>query len=210
MTVGICSVAYGQTYHAFLVEWSCAIAALETKPTTITVIHDGVSQEIRDQVADNIRVLWVEDHAIKFDVHPQVAVNSAIALTATDWIIKLDVDDLIMPHALNTLRDCAADVLNFGYRIGETDHISQPVTAEYILERKSNPIGSCSPFRRWIWEANKFEDRSYDDWVFWIKAARSGAVFDATRRVDYVYRTHAEQITHRLNHHEARQEIAAL
>lgn len=210
MTVGICSVAYGETYHDFLTEWSYAIGNLETKPTMVTVVHDGVPQEIRDKVAKHVRVMWVEDHATKFDIHPQVMVNTAIALTDTDWVIKLDVDDLILPHALNPLRECNADVLNFGYRIGVNDYASQPVTTEQVLERRYNPIGSCSPFRRWLWQRNKFRDMVFDDWGFWYEAAREGATFTHTGRVDYVYRVHDSQITRRHDHAQATSQVLAL
>lgn len=199
MTVGICTVAYGETYHAFLPEWSQHVAALETKPTSVTIVHDGVAQELRDTVNDLFNVLWVEDHVTQFDVHPQYLINTAISVTRTDWIIKLDADDLILPHALNAVKSCQADVLNYGYRIGSANHASQNVTREQVLERSSNYVSSCSPFRRWLWERNPFRDMLFDDWGFWFEAAREGATFAATGTVDYVYRVHDQQMT---RHHD--------
>lgn len=203
MTVGVCTVAYGETYHDFLPEWSHAVANLETKPTTITIVHDGVSQKIRDKVNKRLTVLWVEDRRTTFTTHPQFLINTAIALTRTDWIVKLDADDLILPHALNTVQESTADVINFGYRFGHNDHASRHVTAADILTRESNPVASCSPFRRWLWERNPFRDIVFDDWGFWFESAREGATFEATGTVDYIYRVHPEQITRKHDHEQA-------
>lgn len=195
MTIGIVTVAHGITYHNFLPEWSRAVAALETTPDQITIVHDGIDDAITSSMADLTNVVWVHDTTTRIRNHPQILVNSAIAVTLTDWIVKLDVDDLILPHALNTVHTCESDVLNFGYRIGTNDHISRPVTANEIMERNNNPMASCSPFRRWLWERNPYRDMVFDDWAFWFDAARNGATFNATCSVDYVYRVHDDQIT---------------
>ena len=204
MTIGICTVAYGTTYHDFLPRWAAAVAALERRPDLITIVHDGVSRDIRQQVHDLLTVLWVEDRGTAHELQPQVHVNAAIAVTQTDWIVKLDADDVILPHALTGVTDCAADVLNFGYRIGEADHVSQRVTAEQVLRKTNNALSSASPFRRWLWERNKFQDLLFDDWAFWIEAARAGATFDATGRVDYIYSVHDQQLTRRHDQRAAR------
>ena len=210
MTVGICSVAYGDTYHRFLPEWSQAVAALETKPTRITIIHDGVSQEIKDIVNDNIPVMWLEDRGTTYTFHPQVLINTAITFTKCDWIVKLDADDLILPHALNGLQDVTADVWNFGYRRNGNDVVSRSVSVDQVLQRSSNPVSSCSPFRRWLWESNQFLDMPHCDWMFWVHAARAGAQFSSTKRVDYIYRVHAEQITNRIDTSAAAARIRSL
>lgn len=204
MTIGICTVAYGTTYHDFLPRWAQAVAALERQPNVITIAHDGVPDDIRDQVRDLLNVLWVEDRTVEHDLQPQVHVNAAIALTHADWIVKLDADDVILPHALNGVPDCTADVLNFGYRVREADHVSQRVTAEQVLRKTNNALSSASPFRRWLWERNKFRDLLFDDWAFWIEAARVGATFDATGRVDYIYSVHDQQLTRRHDQRAAR------
>lgn len=204
MSVGICTVAYGTTYHDFLPRWAAAVAALERRPDLITIVHDGVSRDIRQQVHDLLTVLWVEDRGTTHELQPQVHVNAAIAVTQTDWIVKLDADDVILPHALNGVTDCTADVLNFGYRIGEADHVSQRVTAEQVLRKTNNALSSASPFRRWLWDRNKFRDLLFDDWAFWIEAARVGATFNATGRVDYIYSVHDQQLTRRHDQRAAR------
>jgi hypothetical protein len=169
-----------------------------------------VPQEIKDAVNGCVPVMWVEDHTTTYTVHPQFLVNTAITVTKCDWIVKLDVDDLILPHALNSVKTCRADVLNFGYQINGNDHVSRVVTPEEIVSRSSNEISSCSPFRRKLWERNKFLDMVFDDWGFWFQAARDGATFAATGTVDYLYRVHPEQITRRFDSAQCRAEVLAL
>lgn len=210
VTIGICTVAYGITYHNFLPEWGRAVAALETRPDQITIVHDGVADDIKQNMSDLRSIVWVEDRKTTFETHPQFLVNTGIPLTGTDWIIKLDVDDLILPHALNGLNNRESDVCNFGYRIGSTDHVSRSVTAEQILARTNNPIASCSPFRRWLWERNRFRDIAFDDWGFWYDAARECATFDATGTVDYIYRIHDDQMTRRIDVNSATHVLRSL
>ena len=209
MSIGIVTTAYGEAYHGFLDQWSAAILDLQTQPDWITIVHDGVPIDLQAKVTKRLDPTWIlEPRAGVF--HPQIHVNAGIAVTFTDWILKVDVDDVLLPHALDGVRDCEADVLSFGYRIGDFDHPSQLVSAETIMRKSNNPIGSCSPFRRWVWESNQFEDRLYDDWCFWIKAARAGAIFDATGRVDYIYSVHPDQMTRRHDNAQALAEIQAL
>ena len=209
MSVGIVTSCYGPNYYGFLDQWSLAILDLNQHPDWITIVHDGVPEDLQRIINRRIDPVWIEGQTA-FRLHPQVNINEAIARTFTDWILKVDVDDLLLEHALDEWQDTEADVVSFGYRIDLADHPSRPVTAEQMLSKTDNPIGSCSPFRRWVWEANKFRDTLFDDWAFWIEAARSGAVFDYTGRVDYRYRSHPEQMTKRHSTADALAEIRAL
>lgn len=209
MTIGIVSSVFGPKYYGFVLGWSEALAGLETKPHMITVIHDGIPDQIRSAAEEYINLSWVYKN--RGDVlHPQVHVNDVIGITDTEWIIKADIDDRLLPHALNGIDSNPADIVNFGYRIGDNQFPSRPVTAERILEKENNPVGSCSPFRKTVWENNRFQDLFFDDWAFWIGAARGGAIFDHTGRVDYVYSVHPEQISHKINSSIAHEQIRSL
>lgn len=209
MTVGIVTSVYGKDYLPFLPGWAQAIAELDSKPDAVTIAYSGEASEYQAAVNALLDVTWVADLR-PYRIHPQVRVNAAIAATHTDWIVKMDVDDRLLPHALTGWQDADADIVNFGYRIGTQDLPSRPVTAHDILRKAGNSVGSGSPFRRYVWDRNAFEDRAYDDWVFWIKAARAGFRFTATGRVDYIYTRHPGQITHRLDHVAAHREVASL
>lgn len=209
MSIGIVTSCYGSAYYGFLDEWSAAILELNTSPDWVTIAHDGVPEHIRRKIDDRLEPTWINDPSPVVQ-HPQVHVNEAIGITFTDWILKVDVDDLLYPYALDGWQDTDADIVSFGYRIDLADHPSRAITAAEILQRIDNPIGSCSPFRRWVWEMNEFRDLLYDDWAFWIEAAQAGAEFTNTGRVDYRYRSHPEQISRRIDHSAALQEIRGL
>ena len=210
VSVGIVTSCYGPTYHRFLDDWSAAILDLNTAPDWITVIHDGVDSNTRQRLDRRHDIVWIEDTLTAHRQHPQVHVNEAIAQTFTDWILKVDVDDELLPHALDGWQKTQADVVSFGYRIDLADHPSRPISAQEIQRRTDNPIGSCSPFRRWVWETNHFADLLYDDWAFWIQAAEAGATFTNTGRVDYRYRSHPQQMSRNIDHAQAMREIESL
>lgn len=209
MTIGIVASVYGSAYYKFVLPWVARISCLNRQPDRVTIAHDGIPDKYRDAAGELLEVEWVRSD-IAFRLHPQVNVNAAIKITETDWIAKVDIDDLLFAHALDEINDSLADVVNFGYRIGDTDCPSRVVSAHEVLQKNNNAIGSCSPFRRWIWETNPFEDVRFDDWRFWIKAARAGAAFTATGRTDYIYRVHPDQISRRIDLAAAAQEIADL
>ena len=193
MTVGIVTVAHGDKYRAFLTEWATAVSLLERQPDAVTIITDDVF--CRD-LATACDILGPNCVAIEtnttFQQHPQILANEAIRETRTDWICKLDADDLIYPHALNPLDDWPTDICMFGISVnGERNLVPPPVTAQQVLASPHNLLFAGSPFRRDIWEQTPgFQDFVYDDWAFWRSCARAGATFQPTGTIDYLYRLH--------------------
>jgi hypothetical protein len=100
-TIGIVTVAHGDKYRAFLPEWAVAVASLQRIPDAITIVTDNVL--CRD-LATACDMLGPNCAAIEtgttFKTHPQILANEGIQKTHTDWICKLDADDLIYPHGI--------------------------------------------------------------------------------------------------------------
>lgn len=190
VTVGVITVAYGEKYRGFLPEWAAAVAALDRKPDKITVVTDTV--EGLTEARAILPTMRAISSTTPFQHHPQILANEAIAVTRTDWICKLDADDLIFPHALTPLDDWQADVCMFGISVnGERNLIPPPLTAGQVLASPHNLMFAGSPFRRAIWERTPgFQDMIYDDWAFWRACARAGATFHPTGTIDYLYRLH--------------------
>jgi glycosyltransferase involved in cell wall biosynthesis len=190
MNVGIVTVAHGDTYRAFLPNWAQSVSQLETAPDFYCIVTDRLD----DHIAEATSKLNIEGTVIQSDTtwkhHPQVLVNEAIAECKTEWICKMDADDRIYPHAFNDL-STEADVIMFGItldRDGQTQSLlPTSFTHETILESEHNLIFSGSPFRKTLWENNKFEDMIFEDWVFWIGCAKQKARFIPTGRSDYYY-----------------------
>lgn len=195
MTVGVVAVAYGDTYRAFLPRWMRAMTMLEEKPEQIMVVTDDVPDCIA-RLGDVYlsSVIFKQAHGT-FERHPQYLVNEGIASMQTEWVCKMDMDDIIFPHALNNLHDCLADVYMFGIQLNDKWLPAHHVTAKDVLRSNYNLIFSGSPFRRWVWEKQPFRDMICEDWMFWIDAAKNGARFQASPNIDYEYVIHGDNIT---------------
>lgn len=196
MSIGLVAVAYGAKYRAFLPRWLRAVTALETKPDRIMVVTDDVPSAIATLGDVYLSRTVFKQAAGTFEHHPQVLVNEAIASVDTEWVCKMDVDDIIFPHALNALDespDC--DVYMFGIQLSGKWLPARHATRADILKSPHNLVFSGSPFRRWVWERAPYRDMICEDWAFWIEAARNGARFQASPNIDYEYVIHGDNIT---------------
>lgn len=195
MSIAVVTVAIGDDYVPFLEPWSEAISRLRRKPDEIVIVTDNV------ELAE-LCIHWLPNTSIIRPTtvpvhHPQVCVNDAIATTTSEWVCKMDVDDLIYPHALDTVESLDADVYMFGMRLNQVSLPARHVTRMDVIKTPHNLVFSCSPFRRWLWERAPYEDMIAEDWRFWIDAARNGARFYASPTIDYRYTLHGGNITMR-------------
>jgi hypothetical protein len=197
VSVGVIAVAHGEQYRAFLPRWMRAVTMLERQPDQVMIVTDDVPDCISRLGAANLSsVRFLQPHGT-FRWHPQVLVNEGIASMDTEWVCKMDVDDIIFPHALNSLHDCLADVFMFGIQLRDNWMPAHHVTAKDVLRTPHNLVFSGSPFRRWVWEKQPYRDMICEDWMFWVDAARNGARFQASPGIDYEYVLHGENITSR-------------
>jgi len=195
VSIGVAAVAYGKTYRSFLPRWMRAMTALETKPDRIMVVTDDVPdciERLGDVYLDS--VIFKQAHGT-FTRHPQYLVNEGIASLQTEWVCKMDIDDLIFPHAFNDLDRVDADVYMFGIQLMNKWMPAHHVTRADVLKSPHNLVFSGSPFRRWVWEKSPFRDMICEDWMFWIDAAKNGARFLASPNIDYEYVIHGDNIT---------------
>lgn len=196
-TVAIVTVAVGRAYQAFLPEWAASVAELDRQPDRVVIVVDSLSVVLRRQIRVLLPNVEVVRNATRWRHHPQVLVNKAIQALDTDWVCKLDVDDLILPHAFNTLDDWSADVRMFGIRLlGGREACPPLLTADQILNSRHNLLYAASPFRRSVWtRTSGFRDMVFDDWAFWREVAAQGATFEPSGQPDYFYRQHDKSAT---------------
>lgn len=197
MSVAVVTVAVGAEYQARLPAWARAVAALERQPDEVIIAVDDLPDRLVSELTLILRDFWVVPSARAWVHHPQVLVNDAILVAESEWICKMDVDDVILPHALTPLDDVDADVFMFGIRHGGQDLVWSGVTGDAIRTRQGNLVFSGSPFRRCFWEGNEFRDMIFEDWAFWIGCADRGARFVSSGTVDYIYTQHEGQISAR-------------
>lgn len=201
MSVGVVTVAVGDEYQRRLPEWAEAVAALDRAPDQVTIAVDDISDELADDIANILPIAEIVESQRRWSHHPQVLVNDAIEHTGTDWICKMDADDVILPHALTPLDGLDADVLMFGIQIDEHGLLWGDVSRDEILKRRANLVFSGSPYRRHLWADNHYRDMIFEDWAFWIGCAEQGARFVASNTIDYVYTRHPSQISARADEH---------
>ena len=209
MSIGVVTVAYGDRYLKFLPEWLSAVGDLKTKPDAVKIVTDN-----RAEVQQFVNASTVAADVIYSDTvpanHPQVLVNEAIALCDTDWICKMDVDDLIYPHALDQVANADCDVLMFGISLAAKAFFAQEISALDIRTQAENLVFSGSPFRRWVWERSQYQDMVYEDWAFWVNAAKNGARFLPSNSIDYEYRVHGNNISLNCNDYYWREQVKAM
>lgn len=206
MTVAVVTVAVGETYRAFLPRWLAAVGALERRPEHIIIITDKPADVAAIQHRET---LYVRKPTGSFRNHAQVLSNEGIALTNAEWICRMDVDDVIYPHALNELDNTRADVYCFGISVnGDRLLPAQTVTARRVLAAQDNLLTAGSPYRRWVWEQSTgYQDIIYDDWRFWREAAANGARFHASGSIDYYYTLSTHNATNGVNHMDEKRNV---
>lgn len=204
MSIGLATVAFHDDYRAHLHGWVEAVDELHRQPDHIVIVTDAFTYEIVHAL-DTLRPkVTIVTSPPEYLHHPQVLINRGIAHLNTDWVCKIDVDDRIYPHALDRVEATPADVYMFGIRLTVGDQhrgdLFAPVaTTESVRTSKENLVFSGSPFRRWVWEANPYRDMIFEDWAFWIEAAKAGATFTQSGNIDYEYRLHDHNITHNID-----------
>lgn len=197
MSVGVVTVAVGDAYQSRLPSWVQAVADLDRPPDAVTIAVDDIPTDLADEVLAILPTAQIIHSTREWRHHPQVLANDAVQHTGTDWICKMDADDVILPHALTPLDGLDADVLMFGIELDGTAHLRGDISREEILSRRANVVFSGSPYRRHLWEQNHYRDMIFEDWAFWIGCAEQGARFVTSNTVDYVYTRHDGQMSAR-------------
>lgn len=196
-------------YHKYLDAWAHSIANLLEYPGGVGIYTHGTDDDLHAgrKAAEFLRGVGIpavhKHNGSLLDFG--TARNRAVELSSTEWVMHLDCDDQIMPHAMEDVRVLApgADVISFGYeRSGETKHRPANRVRLYrdgdglgILEHAA-PCSGVSPFRRSFWERSPYRTDMVGAWdtALWIGFARLGARFRATSRPCFWYVHHTDSV----------------
>lgn len=213
-------------YGEYLGDWARSIAAQTSKPAAAVVVVHGTPADT--QYLPAVRaVLEAAGIPVTVDVIADrldlgVARNRAVALADTPWVMHLDADDMLMPHALEDAAALAdgADVIAFGYErsgdlaAGPTNRIRlyRSLDGLEALDVIS-PCSGVSPFRKALWERAPYRAGMLGAWdtALWLGFARLGARFRPTKRPAFWYRQHADSVFNRrrLTHDWTRAHVQA-
>lgn len=197
MTIGVVTVAVGEKYQAMLPRWAESVAALNTPPSEVCIVVDTIPSSLARQIQDILPNLSIMLSNRPWRYHPQILANDGIGRTFTNWICKMDVDDLLLPHAFDHVEETPCDVYCFGISHRGRNLYGQSPTAHEVLTREANYVFSGSPYRRALWVGNEYRDMIFEDWAFWLGCARQTRRFAHTGTIDYIYTTHPDQISAR-------------
>jgi len=180
--VTIMAWIYGENYDQFLPEWLDGIKNLNTKPKRIIVCSD------RPREIKNVEVI-VKPVEKDWKVPNPHYANFICNYTDTEWILLMDIDDVIDANCLDGLNDVNADVWLMGININGQEKYFPPQMSNESISSDSNCYFCFgSPFKRQLALDNPFHDSPYTDWIFWRQIARAGAKFECANKIGYRYR----------------------
>lgn len=165
-----------------------AIESALPQADEVIVINDGSTDETRDvlQSINHPRLLYAN-----FEANAGVcrSRNTAIGLSRCDWFVPLDADDVLLPGALNALRnEASARWFVYGDWLEKIDGqiVRKPASPIGMLDRK-NVAKATFLFSRAMWQEvggydSDFERTGGEDWAFMcalVNAGFRGAKVDA-------------------------------
>lgn len=167
---------------AFLAETIASVKQQSWANIELVLVDDGSTDATAALIADcqanceslQVRALGQKNQGVA------AARNAGIALASGDFIVLLDADDLL--HAdftTRAMRQIASADIVYPDRaeFGLFERIC--VAGEFSLARLKyfNQLNYCALFRRELWTRHRYANNvnGFDDWDFWIAAAKHGA-----------------------------------
>jgi len=192
-----------------------SVLALEETPAELVVVEDGRCGAARIW-GRYVPAMIQAGITPSFRQHPAskgaaAARNTGIRATTTKWILCLDADDRLKPHALTAWRDALqdepeADVVVFGYEAFGTGLNGEPATGTRVYDEhgfdlieayRADKRLACaaSPFKRTLWERQPYREDFgiFEDTAFWLDCARQGAYFASVQEPVVDVRYHADR-----------------
>lgn len=201
--LAVVTAAWG-SYGKYLPEWLDSIANQTVLPSQVVIVNCGVETlagvrpRLKALAARGVKTILTRKRLVS---GMGEAMNRAVAKTDTEWVIRLDADDLLLPHAIEDVAALApaADVVCIGAIRDGKEVLFPNTSAEWILAGRQ---GSMSPsaFRRSFWEQHPYIE--HNDWIesaFWVGLAHLDARFVPTPRAGFVYRQHEDSHSHTIS-----------
>jgi len=179
----------------------------------IIVVNDG-SPDNTSEVVNH----YIQEHSersIRLIEKPNGGLSSArnagVSSSHGEWILPLDSDDKLSPRAVSVYME---EVQKTGSDIVFCDRQDFGSSQQYVrpglfdLQRLlvGNQLSYCSLYRKQVWVVVGGYDenmRSYEDWNFWIAAAKKGFHGSYVGQPLFLYRTSEQSMyTDAILHHD--------
>lgn len=164
----------------------------------IIIVNDGSTDPVSQQILACLReqgytVIYQENQGIS------AARNTAIQRARGKYILPLDADNKIRSGLLQTSTDILDKYPDVGIVYSDVERFGQETGVYQIPEFDlcqlllANYIDACAVFRKTVWEdcggyAPMPNRLGYEDWEFWIHAAKRGWEFHHVPKVLFDYR----------------------
>lgn len=169
-------------YDRFLSQWMDAVFDSKVLPDEIIigVFGDGFDPQTIRRAEERLsgRVQYKIIYA-PFRGMGQ-ARNEVVRAASAEWVMHLNIDDLIMPDAMRDINECISD--HYDIIMGDMEWIGHPrksgvrnydLTLDDFLAGKTNDHAA---YRKSLWEKSPYIEYSGDvDVAFWIGLAHLGA-----------------------------------
>jgi glycosyltransferase involved in cell wall biosynthesis len=210
LNLGVVTTVWGD-YGRWLPAWIASVNGQTVRPELVTIVDAGAHDLGPAREALAASGLTCQIVTTRHEGMGAVR-NAAIAATPTEWVMHLDADDVLLPHALADAAALAgrADVVSLG-ALRDGQEVTFPhVSARMILRGRLGAF-SPSPYRRHLWERRPYI--TVNDWIesaLWVGFAHLGARFTGTRRAGFVYRQHDGSHSHTITRADKQQASAQL
>jgi glycosyltransferase involved in cell wall biosynthesis len=214
--IGIVTSFYNG-YGRYLPQWVDSIVALREKPSVVTIVESGSDPGIDDvsrkRCVELLSRSNIPCNYIKIETHRGMgyARNQAVNATNTEWVMYLDVDDVILPDAMDEIAKVAprADVVCVGYReIVDGQEAGQTIYAKPSWQKilkEEHCSCSHSPFRKSLWEKSPYiEINDFVEKALWIGFAHLKARFVGTKKACTLYLRHSDSFMGKITEEELR------
>lgn len=197
-------------YGKYLPDWARSIVAQTVRPGRVCIFTHGTVFDAGRGLQAKMMLERAGIDATHSHVSTRldlgIARNCAVSMASSEWVMHLDADDLLLPHAVAELQRIApnADVVQAGYeRVGQISGMS---TRRRLYEggdgaamlTKSLASGN-SMFRRSLWEQTPYRTDLHGAWdtCLWLGFAHLGARFRPTTTAIFQYRQHPDSVYNR-------------
>lgn len=196
MNIGICTSFYNG-YGKYLDRWLNSVLNMNPLPDHITIVASGKDNGFAFKTGYNesetialpkVKFIYLPEH-----ISMGHARNEAVKNTESDYVLYLDVDDEIVPNALQIYSNYEGyDVISGGLSI-KGDKPNRELIFNASNERQLKGKHCCCShalYKKELWEKSPYiESNDYIDQPLWIGFAKLGASFIGTKEICTIYNT---------------------
>ena len=166
------------------------------KPSVVTIAgfgDHGIDSDKCREILPGVNIILFDEF-----IDQGAARNLAIEHTQTEWIMYIDIDDVLLPAAIEALEEHQdADVISVAYLYNGMVYNPALPSKEFVLgpdfycKATQDFLLNASPFRKSVWERIKYHGE-HPNALFWVDLMLAGVKFGKTSVCCVEYRSRKE------------------